>query len=192
MSSPFLRSFLAHAGRRVVVSAALALALALVEAASLLLLVPLVELLGLGQVRAAASLGNVWRNVFASLGIPANFELVLAAFIGLLVVQAGLRRVSDQLNARIEASYAAHLRDRLYEALVHARWLAFTRLRAADITRTLTQEVDHASFAAQQGLSLVGICGLACVHVTMAAVLSPRSPRWPWAAAWCWRWCCGR
>lgn len=173
MSSPFLRSFLAHAGRRLAASAALALALALVEAASLLLLVPLVELLGLGQVRAAASLGNVWRNVFASLGIPANFELVLAAFIGLLVVQAGLRRVSDQLNARIEASYAAHLRDRLYEALVHARWLAFTRLRAADITRMLTQEVDHASFAAQQGLSLVGICSLALVHISMATVLSP-------------------
>lgn len=173
MSTAFLRSFLAHAGARAVASMALVAALALTEAASLLLLVPLVELLGLGQVRAAASLGNVWRKVFAGLGIPATFELVLGAFVGLLLVQAGLRRVSDQLNARIEAGYTACLRDRLYAALVEARWLAFTRLRAADITRTLTQEVDHASFAAQQGLSLVGVCGLALVHVTMAMLLSP-------------------
>lgn len=173
MSAVFLRSFLAHMGSRAVASMALVGALALLEAASLLLLVPLVELLGLGQVRAAASLGSVWRSIFARLGLPADFELVLAVFIGLLVVQAGLRRATDQLHARIEAGYTAHLRDRLYEALVHARWLAFTRLRAADITRTLTQEVDHAGFAAQQGLSLVGICGLALVHVGMAVMLSP-------------------
>lgn len=173
MSTAFMRSFLAFAGPRAVASLALVLALALVEAASLLLLVPLVELLGLGQVQAAANLGSVWRKIFAALGIPANFELVVGAFVGLLIVQAGLRRGSDHLNARIEAGYTAHLRDRLYEALVQARWLAFTRLRAADITRTLTQEVDHASFAAQQGLSLLSVCCLALVHVTMATVLSP-------------------
>ncbi len=173
MSTAFIRSFLAYAGARAFVAMALVLALACVEAASLLLLVPLVELLGLGQVQAAANLGSVWRKVFAAFGIPANFELVVGAFVGLLIVQAGLRRASDMLNARVEAGYTAYLRDRLYESLVQARWLAFTRLRAADITRTLTQEVDHASFAAQQGLSLISVCCLALVHVTMATVLSP-------------------
>ncbi len=173
MSTAFIRGFFAYAGARALVLIALVVALAFVEAASLLLLVPLVELLGLGQVQAAANLGSVWRKVFATLGIPANFELVVGVFVGLLIVQAGLRRASDLLNARVEAGYTAYLRDRLYEALVQARWLAFTRLRAADITRTLTQEVDHASFAAQQGLSLISVCCLALVHVTMATVLSP-------------------
>jgi len=49
----FFKSFLAHARWRIVTVAALLVAVALTEAAGLLLLMPLVELLGLGQVRAA-------------------------------------------------------------------------------------------------------------------------------------------
>ncbi|MFM8471270.1 MAG: ATP-binding cassette domain-containing protein, partial [Limisphaerales bacterium] len=173
MSSAFLRSFLAHARWRVAGSAALLIAVATLEAAGLLLLMPLVELLGLGQVQAAAGLAGVWRRIFAALGVTPGLELVLGSFVVVLVVQAGLRRLADQHNARIEAAYTAHLRDRLYESLVNARWLAFTRLRAADLTRALTQEVDNAGFAAQQGVSLVGLCGLAAVHLAVALTLSP-------------------
>lgn len=169
----FLSSFLHHTRGRVAVSAGLLIAVALLEAAGLLLLMPLVELLGLGQVQAAAGLASVWRKTFAALGVTPGFELVLGSFIGLLVLQAALRRVADHHNARIEASYTAHLRDRLYEALVHTRWLAFTRLRAADLTRALTTEVDHAGFAAQQGVALAGLIGLALVHLGVAVMLSP-------------------
>lgn len=173
MTAPFLRSFLRHARWRMAGSAALLVAVALLEAAGLLLLMPLVELLGLGEVQAAAGLAKVWRKVFTGLGVTPGFELVLCSFVGLLVLQAVLRRLADHHNARIEASYTAHLRDRLYAALVNARWLAFTRLRAADLTRALTQEVDHAGFAAQQGVTLAGLVGLALVHLAVALMLSP-------------------
>ena len=173
MLPAFLSSFLHYARWRVGGSAALLVAVALLEAAGLLLLMPLVELLGLGQVQAAAGLANVWRKVFASLGVTPGFELVLCSFVGLLILQAVLRRVADHHNARIEAGYTAHLRDRLYAALVEARWLAFTRLRSADLTRALTTEVDHAGFAAQQGVVLTGLCGLAVVHLGVALMLSP-------------------
>jgi ATP-binding cassette subfamily C protein len=168
-----LSSFLRHARWRVAWSAALLVAVALLEAAGLLLLMPLVEMLGLGQVQVAAGLAGVWRRIFAILGVAPGFELVLCSFVGLLILQAVLRRVSDHHNARIEASYAAHLRDRLYASLVRAQWLAFTRLRAADLTRALTQEVDNAGFAAQQGVVLAGLAGLAVVHLTVALILSP-------------------
>lgn len=173
MTAPFLRSFLRHARWRMAGSAALLVAVALLEASGLLLLMPLVELLGLGEVQAAAGLAKVWRKVFSGLGVTPGFELVLCSFVGLLVLQAVLRRLADHHNARIEASYTAHLRDRLYAALVNARWLAFTRLRAADLTRALTQEVDHAGFAAQQGVTLAGLVGLALVHLVVALLLSP-------------------
>jgi hypothetical protein len=92
---PFLRSFLAHARWRVAWSAALLVAVALLEAAGLLLLMPLVEMLGLGQVQVAAGLAGVWRRIFAILGVAPGFELVLCSFVGLLILQAVLRRVSD-------------------------------------------------------------------------------------------------
>lgn len=173
MLPAFLTSFLRHARWRVGVVVALLVAVALLEAAGLLLLMPLVELLGLGQVQAAAGLAGAWRRGFEALGIRPSFELVLCSFVGLLIFQAGLRRLADHYNALIEAAYTAHLRDRLYDSLVQARWLVFTRLRAADLTRVLTQEVDNAGFAAQQGVTMATLCGLALVHLSVALMLSP-------------------
>ena len=173
MLPAFLSSFLQHARWRVVVVVALLMAVALMEAAGLLLLMPLVEMLGLGQVQAAAGLAGVWRRIFTALGVAPSFELVLCSFVGLLIIQAGLRRQADLYNVRIEAGYTAYLRDRLYDSLVQARWLVFTRHRAADLMRALTQEVDNAGFAAQQGVSLATVCGLALVHLCVALMLSP-------------------
>ena len=72
MLPPFLSSFLNYARWRVGGSVALLVAVALLEAAGLLLLMPLVELLGLGEVRAAAGLSSVWRNIFSALGVTVN------------------------------------------------------------------------------------------------------------------------
>ena len=154
-------------------AAGLLVAVALLEAAGLLLLMPLVELLGLGQVRAAGGLSGAWGKFFGALGVTAGFEVVLGSFVGLLALQAGLRRLSDHHNARIEANYTAHLRDSVYAALIRARWGVFTRLRGADLTRVLTTEADHAGFAAQQAVALAGLAGLALVHLSVALVLSP-------------------
>lgn len=173
MSFTLFRSFLDHAGRRIVLSAGLLVAVTLLEAAGLLSLVPLIQTLGLGEVQMPGQLAGVWRRLFEVVGLKPSFELVLLAFVGLLIGQAALKRWADQLNARIEASYVSHLRESLYAALVEARWLTFTRLRAADLTRSLTTEVDQAGHAAQQAVALVGVIGLALVHLTMAVLLSP-------------------
>ncbi len=172
MSAAFLQHFLQHAGRRIPVVLGLVLAVAALEAAGVMLLMPLLELLGLGQIKAAGNLNAVWRQVFAGAGLPASLEVVLACFVSLLIAQAALRRMTDHLNARIEADYTVQLRDRLYRAMVHARWLEFTRLRGSHLTQVLTQDVDRLGFAAQQMTALAGLVAMAVVHCGMAALLS--------------------
>ena len=173
MSSVFLRHFLGHAGRSVLVSLLLLACVAVLEAAGLMLLMPLMELLGLGQVKAAGNMQGVWRHILLAAGLTPSLEVVLGGFVGLLTLQAALRRGADHLNARIEAGYTLHLRAELYRHMICARWLAFTRLRAADLTRTLTQEVEQVGLAVQQAMMLAGVVGMALVHVSMAAALSP-------------------
>ncbi len=172
MSSAFLQHFLHHAGRRIPVVLGLVVLVAALEAAGVMLLMPLLELLGLGQIKAAGNLNGVWRLVFAGVGLPASLEVVLSCFVTLLIAQAALRRVTDYLNARIEADYTVQLRDRLYRAMVHARWLDFTRLRGSHLTQVLTQDVDRLGFAAQQMTALAGLVAMAIVHCGMAALLS--------------------
>ena len=172
MISTFFKHFLQRAGRRLPVVLLLVVVVAGLEAAGVMLLMPLLELLGMGQIKAAGNLNGVWRQVFAWLGLPASLEVVLSCFVALLVAQAAFRRVMDFLNARIEADYTVQLRDQLYRAMVHARWLEFTRLRGAQVTRVLTQEVDRLGIAAQQMTALAGLVAMAVVHCGMAALLS--------------------
>lgn len=150
----------------------LVVAVAGLEAAGVMLLMPLLELLGLGNIQAAGNLNGVWRQVFAGVGLPASLEVVLSCFVTLLIAQAALRRITDYLNARIEADYTVLVRDRLYRAMVQARWLEFTRLRSAQVTRVLTQEVDRLGISAQQITGLAGLLAMAIVHCSMAAFLS--------------------
>ena len=173
MPSAFLRHFLRQAGRRVLLSLLILAGVAVLEAAGLMLLMPLMELLGLGQIRAAGSLQGLWRKGFLSVGLTPSLEAVLGGFVALLILQAAARRLADHLNARIEARYTLHLRDHLYGAMIRTRWQDFTRLRAADVTRTLTQEVDQVGLAVQQAMLLAGVIGMALVQVGVAAALSP-------------------
>jgi ATP-binding cassette subfamily C protein len=172
MPSAFLLHFLRHAGRSVLLSLLLLACVAILEAAGLMLLMPLMELLGLGQIKAAGSLQGVWRHAFLTAGLNPSLEVVLCGFVGLLILQAAARRFADHLNARIEAGYTLHLRDRLYRSMIYAQWQAFTRVRAADLTRILTVEVEQVGLAAQQAMILAGVMGMALVHVSVAAALS--------------------
>lgn len=172
MSSAFLRHFLRHAGRRALLALVLVVVVSALEAAGLLLLMPLLEMLGLGQIKTAANLHSIWRHFFAVLGLPASLEVVLGCSVILIITQAVLRRLVDYQNARIEADYTVQLRDRLHGAMVRARWLDFTRLRASHVTQMLTQEVDRLGYSTQQMTSLASLVGQALIHFGMAAFLS--------------------
>ncbi len=172
MTAALFHRFRRHAGPRLVWALCLLIAVSLLEAAGLVTLMPIIEQLGLGPVQLGGRIGNGWRTLFQVAGVTPSFESLLAGFAGLLIVQSLLKRISDRLNSELETGFATRLRTDLYTALMQANWLSFTRLKAAEVTRTLTQDVDHASLAAQQGLALASLVALALIHGTMALVCS--------------------
>ena len=110
--------------------------------------------------------------MFGALGMQPRLGTVLLFFGTILLLQSAVRRGAERAIAQLECGFADALRQEVYEALVRTRWLAFTRLRSAEITRVLTQDADRAAQAAQQALVLFGSAALALVHGSLALACS--------------------
>ena len=162
-----------HAGARLWLALALMVSVGLLEGSGLLLLLPLLQLIGLGDVSGAGAVGRAASSALRMAHLPLTLPVVLALFVGVTAVQAGLRLCIDVLNTKIETAFTGFLRERLYRAMVGADWLFFTRQRSSDIVQVLMEEVQRAGFGAQQLLGLLGLTGLAVVQVALALSLSP-------------------
>ena len=172
MTGALVHRFRSHAGPRLAWALILLIAVSALEAAGLVTLMPIIEQIGLGPVQLGGRIGSGWRTLFHWAGAAPSFEALLAGFAGLLTVQSILKRLSDRLNSELETGFTTRLRTDVFKALIQSNWLFFTRLRTAEVTRTLTQDVDHAGLAAQQTLALASLVALALIHGTMALICS--------------------
>jgi ATP-binding cassette subfamily C protein len=169
----YLRCLARHAGARLWISLALLVVVGLLEGSGLILLVPLLQLIGLGDASGTGAIGHAVVAALQGAHIPLTLAGVLAVFVAVMVVQAGLRVARDVLNTQIETAFTCFLRERLYQAMVGADWLFFTRRRSSDIVQVLTEELQRVGFGTQQLLALLGLVGLAVVQVALALSISP-------------------
>ena len=91
------------------------------EAVSLLVLIPLLQLVGLdvGQ----GSLGQIAVYVssfFEALGLQPTLIMVLAIYVVVISCSAFLTRYQTLKTSDIQYQYAAHLRKRLYNAITNS------------------------------------------------------------------------
>jgi ATP-binding cassette subfamily C protein len=170
-------AFLGHLRRtlgwRLAVSALLAVALAFAEGAGLVLLVPLLASIGLAVDQGPTSrLAALVRNGFASAGMEPTLAAVLLVFLAVSTCHALLYRAHLLLNPSLEQRFATALRERLYAAIVSARWSFLVQRRQTDLVHAVTTDVDRISTAAYQLLTLLTGLAVTGVYVLVALRLS--------------------
>jgi ATP-binding cassette, subfamily C, bacterial len=158
-------------------SVALALILMLVrsltQGAQLLLLVPLMQLIGLDVQKGTVGwLAELARSAFAVVGLSPTPATVLGAFLLFTIVLALITRWQSTFNFRLQQDFVAALRRRLYQAIVNANWLFFSRSRSSDFTHALTTELDRIGVATSFLLQLVTNALLVPIYVVFALHLS--------------------
>jgi len=160
----YIRCFLQYARYKAAAALAMMVLLGLLEGSGLLLLLPLLTLLGLGQGHPDNFVATAIPALVRVLGIPFTLPIVLGLFVLFMSGQLWLRRWLDVFVARIENGFVVQLRAQLYDAMVHADWLFFTRQRGSEIAQVLTDEVDRIGFGTQQMLGLLSTAGVALVQ----------------------------
>jgi ATP-binding cassette, subfamily C, bacterial len=170
----FAAALARFAGWRLVPALSVALALALTEGAGLVLLVPLLGTIGLVVGEGATSGMAAWTGrVFATVGLTPSLVSVLAVFLAVSVLYATLYRWHLLLTPALEQQFILALKERLYRAIVSARWSFLVQRRMTDMGHALLSDMERVSGSAHQLLTLVASCAVAVIYIGVAARLSP-------------------
>jgi ATP-binding cassette subfamily C protein len=156
---------------RVAASGALVAALTGVEGLAVLLLIPLVQLAGIGA--GAAAPASQVTDVMRAVGLPVSLGSLLVVYVLVAAVQGALRRAEVELTSRIEQDVVIGLRQRLSTAIWRLRWDVFARLRSTDLAHLLTAGVDRVGIAVHHALDLLIGAAVVAVYVAIAVSLSP-------------------
>jgi ATP-binding cassette, subfamily C, bacterial len=170
----FAAALAGSAGWRLVPALAVALALALTEGAGLILLVPLLGTIGLVVGEGSTSGMARWaQRAFELAGVAPSLPAVLVVFLGVSLLYATLYRWHLLLTPAIEQQFVLGLRERLYAAIVSARWSFLVQRRMSNMAHALLSDIERVSGAAHQMLTLVAGSAVALIYIGVAARISP-------------------
>ena len=163
------RALIADAPRRVALALLLMLAAGMTEAFGILMIVPLLQVVGLGGPTGG---GAVARALDA-----AGVEMTLPAVLGLFLVLAAGRSATawqrDLLTARTRLEFVDRFTDRIYRATAGARWEFLLGRRQSDLLHVLTAEVNRIGQATLCLLQLTVTSVQAAAQMALAAAISP-------------------
>lgn len=144
------------------------------EGFSLLLLVPLLQLVGVDPQQGSIQGVAEWvARAFNAVGTQPTLGAVLVLYLTVAAVQGWLERRRSITGARLDQEVVTALRTRLYNAIVGARWAFFSRGRSSEYTQVLTEEVDRVGSATYLIVDLAATAVIAAAYIGMALWLSP-------------------
>ena len=166
-----VRLVIAHGlGPAVALLTVLILLAALTEGLGLLLLVPLLEALG------GASSGSRLTALLRSLQVPQDIAALLALFVALIALRAGIVQARTMLVQHVEARLVDGLRMRAWRALVECDWRTLQTFRRSENASLLITDADRIGFGVQQAFSAIAIVatlgGIALAALAISPVLT--------------------
>jgi ATP-binding cassette subfamily C protein len=143
---------------------------ALGQGLAILLLVPLLQAVGVGD---KTGVGRWVRAAFHAFGLRLTLATVLSVYVVVVAVSAVLSAYQSVLATRYRLEFADHLRSRLYSAIARAEWRHLLGLRQSDVLSVLTVNMTWVSQGAAAALSLVVAVILVGTQLLVAIRISP-------------------
>ena len=143
--------------------------ISLTTSISLVLLIPLMQLIGLNV--GQGSLGQISGYVstfLATLNLKPTLFIILVIYILVISCNALLHRLQTIKSSQIQFEFAAHLRTRLYMAITNSNWLFFTQKKSSKFAHALTNEIERVSVGTGQFLSLLAGAMILVVYIIFA------------------------
>ena len=168
-------ALIAISPRHVTETVVVTLVLSATEGIGLLLLIPLLQLVGVGDGQQGALSGGVamLRVAFNAVGLQLSLGVVLVVYVVTVGLQGLLQRRGAVLNALVQREIVTTLHDRVYRAIAGSRWVYFVRTRSSDYAHVLTSEIDRVGTAAFYLIDLFVTSIVSAVYLAFAFRVSP-------------------
>ena len=148
-----------------------------VEGASLLLVMPIVDILQHnGDISAAGTDTLVWRalqTVVGAFGIPLSLGVLLALFFVLVVIRQAVRYGATIYSDRMELRLVSTFRSKAFRSLLNASLDFFDRNRAGNVVNDIGVEWHNAVRAFLNNIRLVSDYLMMAFYGFGALALSP-------------------
>ncbi len=159
--------------RKVALAIALMVVISFNEAVSLLVLIPLLQLVGLDVGQGSlGQLAGLASSFFTALGLQPTLIMVLVIYVLVISLSAFLTRYQTIKTSQIQYEFAAHLRKRLYNAIINSSWLFFSRMKSSNFAHALTNEIDRISTGTGQFLTFIASIMILVVYIVFALELA--------------------
>lgn len=139
---------------------------------SLVLLIPLLQLLNVGGGEPAEGLALVFQNMAERAGINLTIETVLIVYVVLLTLSALLQFVKSMLDARYQRTFIYRLRRRLFRKIIMADWQTLNSRSKTNHLQVLTREVPNLANYYYFYLRLLTTLIMTASYVTYAMLVS--------------------
>jgi ATP-binding cassette subfamily C protein len=158
---------------KVTLALGLMVCLGLTEGVSLLMLVPLLQLVGLNvQQGTLGRIAELISSIFANIGLQPTLIIVLGFYVLIIVIHSLLKRWENSVSLTLQYEFVVRLRQQLYDAIANTNWLFFVRSRASDFTHALTIEMERVGATTYYLLSLLATAIVTVIYILFAIKLS--------------------
>ncbi len=167
----YLKTLFEQAGIRAFFSIAVLVAVGLTEGIGLLMLIPFLQLIGIGESTPTGIveiIGRLWNFT----GLPLSLPAVLAVYVGIVSLYALTQRWSTILNSKLSHAFTRKLRDDLFKAMARVQWLRFIQIRGSDINHVMTSNLNTVDNGTYGLFALISSVFVVMVHIGIAMMLS--------------------
>lgn len=159
----YLRDFFGFNPKAVWRNLFLNIAAAATEGIGLMMLLPLLNLAGVG-------FGE--QNFFWGFNIRLDLMTALCIFVGLIVLQSGLTLLKDRQSHALQQNYVSHLRKMLYAAIADSSWRFLSQRHGSEFLCTLTHEIQRIGGGTHFVLQLFTLSVLFPAYILVSLSLS--------------------
>lgn len=110
---------------------------------SVVLLIPLLQLLNVGGGEASDGLTQFFLNLSARSGVTLSIELILLLYVGILAINALLQYWKSILDAGYQQTFIYRIRNRLFRKIILSDWSLLNRKSKTNHLQVLTKEVPN-------------------------------------------------
>ncbi len=140
---------------------------------SIVLLIPLLQLLNIGSGTVAEGPALFFRNMASDLGLTLNIETILLIYVVLLTLNALLQYCKSIIDAGYQQSFTYHLRRRLFRKIILADWPMLNSRSKTNHLQILTKEVPNMAVYIYYYMHLLTTLIISVSYIAYALAVSP-------------------
>lgn len=169
----YIASFYRTGRFRLLQSILLMVVLGLLEGIGVIMLIPFLSLVGITPAGAAAPTGVFALVDRLSAHVSPNLPAVLIVYSVLVISQSALQRRQGILTAQLQQGFVTALRNRLYGALLYAKWSYLLEKRQSDVAHMLTCELPRVGAGTYSFLQLMVTGVVSLMQIGLAYWVAP-------------------